>query len=264
MVYGVALAVLHFLHRQIVHHRFGDFVACAPPNIHHFVVAFAVGYQTLAVLVFNFFHFGIGFGKQFRFFFRDFHVVHANGNAAFGRQGKTHVHQMVGENHRIAQTAQAERCVNQLRNHFLFQRFVNVAKRQAFGQDFAQQRAPNSGVVAVDDGFVFALVIFHPLFQAHGDFGAQFHLFGVISAVHFFHIGKQGALAQAVDFVAGHVIQAQHDVLRRHDNRLAVGRREHIVRSQHQSARFHLCFQAQWHVNRHLVAVKVGVERGTH
>ena len=137
MVDGVAFAVLHFLHRQIVHHRFGDFVARASPNIHHFVVAFAIGYQALTVLVFNFFHFGVGFGKQFRFFFRDFHVVHANGNPAFGRQGKTRVHQMVGKNHRIAQTAQAERCVNQLRNRFFLQRFIDVAKWQAFGQNFA-------------------------------------------------------------------------------------------------------------------------------
>ena len=82
--------------------------------------------------------------------------------------------------------------------------------------------------------------------------------------MYFFHISKQSAFALGVDFVAGHVIQAQYNILRWHDNWLAISRRKHIVRSQHQRARFHLRFQAQWHVNRHLVAVKVGVKRGAH
>ena len=86
----------------------------------------------------------------------------------------------------------------------------------------------------------------------------------MVRAVHFFHISKQSAFPQTVDFVAGHVIQAQYNILRWHDNWLAIGWRKHVVRSQHQRARFHLRFQAQWHVNRHLVAVKVGVKRGTH
>ena len=82
--------------------------------------------------------------------------------------------------------------------------------------------------------------------------------------MHFFHVGEQRAFAFAVDFVARHVVQTQHDVLGRHDNRLAVGRCQHVVGCQHQRARFHLRFQAQRNVNRHLVTVKVGVERGTH
>ena len=34
-----------------------------------------------------------------------------------------------------------------------------------------------------------------------------------------------------------------------------------VVRGQHQRARFHLRFERQRHVHRHLVAVEVGVER---
>ena len=86
----------------------------------------------------------------------------------------------------------------------------------------------------------------------------------MVGTVYFFNIGKQAAFAQAVDFVAGHVIQTQYDVLRRYDNRLAVGRRQYVVRSQHQGTGFHLGFQAQRNVYRHLVTVKVGVKRGTY
>ena len=137
LVHFFAFAVNHFLGGQIVHHRFGNLIARTAPNIDYFVVAFAVGHQTLAVLVFDFLHFGISFGQQFRFLFRDFHIVHADGNAAFGRKSEAGIHQVVGKNHGIAQAAQAERRVNQTRNFFFLQRFVDVFKRQAFGQDFA-------------------------------------------------------------------------------------------------------------------------------
>ena len=82
--------------------------------------------------------------------------------------------------------------------------------------------------------------------------------------MHFFHVGEQAAFAFAVDFVAGHVVETQYNILRRHDNRLAVGGREHVIGGQHQGAGFHLRFQAQRHVYGHLVTVEVGVERGAH
>src|SRR3546814_1452849 len=62
--------------------------------------------------------------------------------------------------------------------------------------------------------------------------------------------------------VRSHVVQAQHHVLRRHDERLAVGRRQDVVGRHHQRARFELGFQRERHVDGHLVTVEVGVERG--
>ena len=105
LLHFVAVTVDNFLLRQVVHHRFSDFIAGATPNIDHFVVTFAVGYQALTVLVFNFLHFGLRFGQQFRLLFRYFHVVHTDGNTAFGCKSETGIHQVVGENNRIAQTA---------------------------------------------------------------------------------------------------------------------------------------------------------------
>ena len=58
------------------------------------------------------------------------------------------------------------------------------------------------------------------------------------------------------------VVQTQHDILRRHDDRLAVGGRQDVVGRHHQDARFQLRFDRQRHVNGHLVTVEVGVERG--
>jgi hypothetical protein len=43
----------------------------------------------------------------------------------------------------------------------------------------------------------------------------------------------------------------------------AVGRMQDVVGRHHQHARFKLGFERQRHVNGHLVAVEVGVERST-
>ena len=57
------------------------------------------------------------------------------------------------------------------------------------------------------------------------------------------------------------VVEPEDDVLRRVDDRLAVRGREDVVRAHHEHARFHLRFDRERHVDGHLVAVEVGVER---
>ncbi len=54
--------------------------------------------------------------------------------------------------------------------------------------------------------------------------------------------------------------QTQNDVAARADVRVAVRGREQIVRGEHLQARFGLCVDGQRDVNRHLVAVEVGVK----
>ena len=80
------------------------------------------------------------------------------------------------------------------------------------------------------------------------------------SAFNFLDVGKNHAFAQAVDFLAGGVVQAQHHVLRRHNGRFARSGEQHVVGGQHQGACFHLRFYRQRYVHSHLVTVKVGVE----
>ena len=54
----------------------------------------------------------------------------------------------------------------------------------------------------------------------------------------------------------------EHDVLARHDDRLAVGRAQDVVGRHHQHPRLELRLGRERHVHRHLVAVEVGVEGG--
>ena len=79
--------------------------------------------------------------------------------------------------------------------------------------------------------------------------------------MHFRHARERHAFALAVHRFTRCVVKTQHDILRRHDRRIAVGREQNVVRRQHQRARFHLRFERQRHVNSHLVTVEVGVER---
>ena len=72
---------------------------------------------------------------------------------------------------------------------------------------------------------------------------------------------EQHALARLVVADDRQVVEAEHDVLRRHDDRRAVGRMQDVVGRHHQHARFQLRFERQRDVHGHLVAVEVGVER---
>src|SRR5690606_24941115 len=63
--------------------------------------------------------------------------------------------------------------------------------------------------------------------------------------------------------LARHVVEPEDDVLGRVDDRLAAGGREDVVRAHHEHARFHLRLDRERHVDRHLVAVEVRVERRT-
>ena len=58
----------------------------------------------------------------------------------------------------------------------------------------------------------------------------------------------------------GQVVDAEHHVLGRGRQRRPVGRREDVVRRQHQDPRLGLGLGGERHVDRHLVAVEVGVE----
>ena len=58
----------------------------------------------------------------------------------------------------------------------------------------------------------------------------------------------------------GQVVETQHHVLRRGRQRRTMGRREDVVGRQHQDPGLGLGLGAERHVDRHLVAVEVGVE----
>ena len=102
------------------------------------------------------------------------------------------------------------------------------------------------------------------------DSGLKIDRAGVVGELDFFQRGEDLAPAsrhgpgREVGFevaLAGHVVAAENDVLRRRNDRLAVRRREQVAHREHPRPRLVLRRLRQRHVDRHLVAVEVGVER---
>ena len=104
-----------------------------------------------------------------------------------------------------------------------------MSETQTFRQQGRQNRTTHSGFVAVYHFIKAALFVFNVLSQTHSTFGTQFHLACLVSTLYFLHVSEQCAFAFTVDFVTRHVVQAQNDVLRRYDDRLTIGWRQHVV-----------------------------------
>ena len=69
--------------------------------------------------------------------------------------------------------------------------------------------------------------------QACLDPGVKLHLPIFVGAMHFLETGEHHAFALGIDPLAGQVIQTEHHVLGRDDDRLAVGRAEDVVGGHH-------------------------------
>src|SRR5690606_11712103 len=262
LIDGLTFAINHFLFREVGHHRLGDFVVGLRPQVDHLVVLLALGYQAGGVLRFDFLHFLGGGVDDARLFILDGEVVLTDRNTRDGGVGETGVHQLVGEDHGLLQTHHAIALVDQLGDGLFLHRLVDHVIGQAGGYDLEQQRATDSGV---DDAGVLgdrAVLFLDGLVDAHFHAGVQGRFAGAEYAVDFLQVGEYATFALGVHGLTGHVVQTQNNVLRRHDDRLAVGRRQHVVGRHHQRAGFQLGLEGQRDVHGHLVTVEVGVVRG--
>ncbi len=262
----ITVAVDHGFRSQLLHHRLADRFRRCRPDVDHVVVALLRGDETRHVLTVVFLHLLGCIADDLFFLRRHEHVVDANRNTGARSQTEPHLHQLVGEDHRFAQTALAECRVDQARNFLLLQRTVQHRERQSWRQDLRQDGTANGGCVQRDLRHelrcAFALVRVVNVFRnpdIHPRRQLDFLVF--VRANRFRHAGERHAFALAIHRFTRCVVKTQHDILRRHDRRIAVGREQDVVRRQHQRARFHLRFQRQRHVNGHLVTVEVGVER---
>ena len=100
--------------------------------------------------------------------------------------------------------------------------------------------------------------------QSHGDSCVRADRASRVGGFDFFHRAEDHAVALALGHVHRQVVATHHHVLRRANNRSTVGGAEDVVRAHHQRVSFNLSFDRQRQVDRHLVAVEVGVESLTH
>ena len=79
--------------------------------------------------------------------------------------------------------------------------------------------------------------------DTHLDPGMKIGKTVFVGPMHLGDIGEHHAFTLRIDAFAGHVIQAQHNILRWHNNRLTVSGRQDIIGRHHQRTRFELRFQ---------------------
>src|SRR5690606_10624348 len=77
--YGAA-RVDRFFHAELVHHRLGDLVIGARPDVDDLVVALAVGDETGRVLFLDLLHLALGAAQDLALLLRHDHVVHTDGD----------------------------------------------------------------------------------------------------------------------------------------------------------------------------------------
>ena len=217
--------VLDLVRPEFVHHRLRHLVVGARPDVDDLVVAFAVGYQTGRVLVLYLLHFSLGYGKNIRLALGDDHVVDADRNAGNRGHAEARVHQLVGKHDRLLEAELAVAGIDDVGNRLFRHRPVDQLEVEACGQNFGQQRAPDCRRDKLLDRSLLA-GIFVDLVGRHtdADFGLQFGSTALEGATRLVDVGEHHALARAVNALARHVIQTEYDVLRRHDDRVAVGR----------------------------------------
>src|SRR5690606_26961026 len=139
------------LGRQTLHHRLGNEVVGARPDVDHLVVFLALGHQTRSVLLFDFNHFLIGATNDFGLCLRNFEVIDANRRAGTGRVLEACVHQLIGEYDRRLQTNLAVALVEDARDRLLGHRLVDEIELETLRHDAPQQHAADGGFDQLDD-----------------------------------------------------------------------------------------------------------------
>jgi len=257
----LALGVGGLLGAELLHHRLRDLVVGARPDVDDLVVALAVGDEAGRVLVLDLLHLAVGAGDDLGLLLRDHDVVDAEGHRGARRVVEARVHQPVGVDDRVLEAERAVARVDRPRDRLLGHVDVDDVERQPLGQDVRQQRTADGGLHEAHLRHLLAVDDLH-LADAHLDARLQLDLARLVGAVHLADVREHHALALRAHLLAGHEVEAEHDVLRRHDDRVTVGGREDVVGRHHQRARLELGLERQRHVHGHLVAVEVRVERG--
>ena len=242
----LAVLALHRVGGELAQHLVGDAVGDLGPDVDDLVVALAVGDQALVVLVLDLAHRGARLLEQLRLLRGDHHVLDGDRDAGLGRELEAEVLQLVGEDDRRLVAGQAVGEVDQVAELLLLHHLVDFGEGDLGGHDLVEQDAADGGLD-------------HLAVHAHADRRVQADRAVIVGDAHLVGVGEAPAGAGRLGALAGHVVQAEDDVLGRDDDRLAVGRREDVVGRHHQAARLDLRLDRQRHVHRHLVAVEVGV-----
>ena len=198
------------------------------------------------------------------------HVLDADGDAGLGGVNETKFLQLIERDHGALKTKPEVAVINQLLDALLLDEAVD--ERHLFGklvvEDHAARGRADELLLQLNRrGMRDVLIVvsssevdqFAGVAQANRR--KKFNFARFKRQDHFLDRPERAAFALRAGLALGHVIDAQHHVLRRHGQRQAVGWRQDVARGKHQHGRFNLRLGRERNVHRHLVAVKVRVER---
>src|SRR5690606_29241474 len=204
LVHFLAFAAGDLLLGEAFHHRLGNKVVGTRPDVDDLVVLLALGYETRGKLRLDLAHFGFRLRDDARLGVRNHEVVHADGGAGQRRVTVTHVHQLVGEDHRFLQSHVAVALVDDVGDLFLGHLVVDQRERQAIRHDGVQDYATNGGVPQAGGADLLAVLVEQHFGHAHLDARVQVHGAGIPGLEHFVDVGEHHALALGVHALAGH------------------------------------------------------------
>ena len=255
---------------QVVFQGVRYFVSGFVPGFDDHLITLIIGNQTSAVLLGNLFDLLIGFFHQFLFLRRNDCVTNCNSDSAASRIFKAlclnsvqHFRCGSGAMHpdtffnNLTQLLFADQKLDFQLEHILRLAAVNITqilRNRIIENDSTHGRFNQLRVSFAVDYFRFA----------NFNFRVQTNDAFVIGHHRLFHAGKSFSLAGFSIFFQCQIIRTKHHILRWNRYRATVGRFQQVVGGQHQKAGFRLCFCRQRHVNRHLIAVEVGVVSSTY
>ena len=243
-----------------LHHLVGHLVGAVSPGIDDFVVLLAPGDQAVLVLLLVLLDPILGRPNKGGLLLGYDQVVLAEGNARPGGVGEAHAHDPVGEDHRFLLPTVSIDGVERGRELLLGQQPVDQIQRHVRvpGQCLGKQHSARRRID--QNGHRLPLFVDGPV--AGPDFRVQGDRPSRQGVLDFAEVGERHAFPRLARSIHGQIVDTEHDVLRGNDDRLAVRRAEDVVGGHHQHPRLELSFQGKRHVDRHLVAVEVGIERG--
>ncbi len=200
-----------------LHHLLGDELGALGPGVDHLVVFLAARDQAVIVLLLVLTHEVRRLLHDGVLGLRDHHVVLAERDAGAAGIDEAEPHDPVAEDDRLLLTAVAIDHVDHVGDVLLGEQPVDEieAHLRPPRQQLAEQHAAGRGVVHLRHGL--ALGIDRDV--AALDLGVQGHDLGVERMMDLGHVAESHALARLLVHGQRQVIDAEHDILRRHDDR---------------------------------------------
>ncbi len=254
-------------------HLLGDLLGHTMPDVDDLVVPLTGGDDAAGALLLDLADLLVGVGQELGLGARDEHVVDAERDSRARGVVEGDLLHLVEHLHGQLMAVLDVAVADELLEPALLEQAVdewNLVGQMEIHDHPADGGVHDTGLELLDIGVEQVLVVEVGLEidqlarVAHADLRVRLDDALVERQQHRVEVVEDAPLALRPGLAHGQVVAAQNHVLAGHRQRPAVRRAEDVVRGQHQHLALDLRLGGERHVDRHLVAVEVGVEGGAH